>query len=923
MLSISRPLSAAHVSTYYQEEYGNSANSYYTEGQKVHGRWHGKLAAEIGLTGAVEETAFNRLALGQNPDNGEQWIRFRDTYRTQEGKEVAHRSAWDLTFSAPKSVSLTALVGEDGRVREAHRRSVEVTLTKLEEYVQARMGGDRTPQTTGKWIAAQFEHDTSRPVNGYPAPQLHTHVVVFNMTEGADGQARSLQSSELFTVQKMATAIYQAELSRNLKGLGYELWRGEGHAPEIKGYTKEYLEAESLRRAEIRKGLEALGMDGARAAQIVALQSREDKLRLTPDELKKLHLANAELYGNQAQKIVQQAMERDIRREPEQRVSAEDAVTFAIKKLSEREAVFDHHQVVREALWYGQGSLRVEVVEKEIEARRSIMPEMAQAKSQPDLIQVYHYREHAPGARYTTPEMLGLEHIAVHAVRGWAKDTTTPIAPGLTKEEIRSAKTADGFDLNDAQKWAVWLVATSRNQVIGLQGAAGAGKSTAMNLLKKVAEQNDYEVIGLAPTSGATKELAHAGINSRTLQRQLLEQIEPGTPKRLYILDESSLAGTKQKAKLLSQIRPEDRLLLVGDTRQHQSIEAGRSFEQMQQAGMDTPKLNKIIRQQQNPELLRIVNRLAAGNVEDSLRMMAEQERLHEVSHRRKRYEAMAKEYAAAPDKTLIVSPDNKSREAINEAARIELRSAGILGEDAYTLKILAGRQDLTTQDLRRATSYEVGNMIRFGRSNEALAVAKGDYALVIDRDTEANTVTVKHSGRILTIEPVSSHRLYKTEERSFAAGERIQITAPWKEKGLSNRDIATLESIDNRGNVEARMEKTGRRVTWNLEEMPHIDYGYAMTSYSAQGQTVDRVLIQIDTGDSRVSALNDKTLLYVAGTRGRNDLQIYTDSVQDLGKALARVNLKPKAMSREQIAEYRQEMPSAAIREREMAATA
>ena len=107
-------------------------------------------------------------------------------------KTVEHRAGWDATFSAPKSVSLTALVGGDDRVRQAHRDERPAALTQLERYTQARIGGNHPAETTGQFVAAKFEHDTARPVDGYAAPQLHTHAVIFNMTERDDGNtARS------------------------------------------------------------------------------------------------------------------------------------------------------------------------------------------------------------------------------------------------------------------------------------------------------------------------------------------------------------------------------------------------------------------------------------------------------------------------------------------------------------------------------------------------------------------------------------------------------------------------------------------------------------------------------------------------------------------------------------------------------------
>jgi len=168
---------------------------------------------------------------------------------------MEHRAAWDATFSAPKSVSLTALVGGDERLREAHEKSVAVALDELERYVQARIGGNLPAETTGKWVAAQFEHDSARPVDGYAAPQLHTHVVFFNLTETEDGDTYALQPRELYKSQQYATAVYRSELAARIRALGYEVERGKSGQPEIRGYSEEYLAASSPRRQQIEQHL--------------------------------------------------------------------------------------------------------------------------------------------------------------------------------------------------------------------------------------------------------------------------------------------------------------------------------------------------------------------------------------------------------------------------------------------------------------------------------------------------------------------------------------------------------------------------------------------------------------------------------------------------------------------------------------------
>src|ERR1700745_3301294 len=189
MLTISKPLSAGQAQTYHLKEFTAKEQNYWSQRGVIAGEWQGRLPEEFGLAGAVSDEDFAKLSQGQDPQTGEQLVRQRASYEYQgtDGKTVKtmeHRAGWDATFSAPKSVSLTALVGGDDRVREAHRESVRTALEQLEHYTQARLGGNHLPETTGNFIAAKFEHDTARPVDGYVAPQLHTHAVIFNLTEG-------------------------------------------------------------------------------------------------------------------------------------------------------------------------------------------------------------------------------------------------------------------------------------------------------------------------------------------------------------------------------------------------------------------------------------------------------------------------------------------------------------------------------------------------------------------------------------------------------------------------------------------------------------------------------------------------------------------------------------------------------------------
>lgn len=158
--------------------------------------------------------------------------------------------------------------------------------------------------------------------------------------------------------------------------------------------------------------------------------------------------------------------------------------------------------------------------------------------------------------------------------------------------------------------------------------------------------------------------------------------------------------------------------------------------------------------------------------------------------------------------------------------------------------------------------------------------------------------------------------QIYEPAERWLAVGEKIQFTAPWNDRRIANRETGIVTTLETNGTVTVQLDRSGRKLNWNLAEMPHIDYAYAMTSHSAQGLTVDRVLIQIDATDSRTRALADKALAYVSLSRARYEAEIFTDDKHQLEKALNRQAERPTALSEEQVVEYRRsrQIPERAI---------
>jgi conjugative relaxase-like TrwC/TraI family protein len=799
---------------------------------------------------------------------------------------MEHRAGWDATFSAPKSVSLTALVGGDERVKEAHRESVQVALDELERFVQARIGRNHPAETTGQWIAAKFEHDSARPVGGYAAPQLHTHTLFFNLTETEDGKAHAIQPQELYKSQQYATAIYRSELAYRLQELGYEIEHGRSGQPEIKGYTQEYLDASSPRRQQIREHLEEHGLRGAGAAQIAAHQTREEKLSpLSREGMRARHQELAAAYGNQPQRVLQQAQARAAwghQRSEERETRAQEAVTYARDRNIEREAVVDERALIRDALRRSMGESTFWEIRQNIEHRiRS-----------GEFIEVGRERPNGADRTLTTREMLGYECDNIARVQ---------IGQGryepLVSEEMRHELSGKFAHLSNSQRRAVEEILSSRDQVVGLEGVAGAGKTTSLSAIREAAERQGYHVEGLAPTSRAAQQLEEAGIQSNTLQGYLARSHRDDANRHLYILDESSLASTRQVNEFLRRLEEQDRVIFVGDTRQHQGVEAGRPFQQLQEAGMRTAHLDEIIRQN-DPALKQAVEQLAHGQVQEAIENLSRQGRVHEVANREDRLEAIAKAYGERPDATLVVSPDNRSRQEINERIHRELQSNGRVGEQEHCVTVLVPRQEMTGADRQWAAQYQPSDIVRYTRGSRAVGVKSGDYVHVTGVDREQNLLTVERDNcEHLTYDPRRLHgvSVYREAERDFSNGDRVQFTAPYREEHIANRQLGTVERIDSQGNLQVRLD-SGQQVQFNIRDHPHVDYGYAITSHSSQGATADRVLVHVDTEQARDELINSR-LAYVSVSRGRYDAQIYTNDAEKLGEGLSRDVSKESAL--------------------------
>jgi conjugative relaxase-like TrwC/TraI family protein len=920
MLTISKPLSAGQAARYHAEEFRNARENYYSTGNEILGRWHGQLAQKWDLVGDVDETHFERLANGRHPVTDEALVRHQTAHLTtnargQSVKTMEHRAGWDATFSAPKSVSLTALVGGDTRVRDAHRESVAVALDETERYVQARLGGWRAPEATGNWVAATFEHDSARPVSGYSAPQLHTHALFFNLTETESGDVRPIQPKEVYRTQQYATAVYRSELATRVTALGYEVERGAHGQPEIRGYTPEYLEASSPRSRQIQEYLAREQQQGAAAAQIAAHRTREPKLDIGHDEMQRRHQIMAAAFNYQPTRVVEAAHAHAPARvldphapnlDPHTAaldsrpvvINAASAVTYGRDRNFEREAVVHERDVLRDALTRSMGDVTFTHVKTEFEQRVEA-GDFIRAEQRPG----------TPGRSFTTPELIELERDTIERIRAGQRTQ-----PSLAPAHVREAVLADYGHLSETQRAAVERILASRDQVQALEGVAGAGKTTALTAVRDAAERAGYEVKGFAPTSRAAHQLGEAGVESTTLQRHLArEGADTAGRKHLYVLDESSLASTRHMHAFVERLDANDRILLVGDVRQHQAVEAGRPYQQLQEAGIEVARLDDIVRQK-DPTLKAVVESLASGHIREAVDQLEAQRRVHEFPDREQRIEAIARAYVQQPKGTLVVSPDNPSRLEINEVIHRALQTSGEVALEEHRLRVLVPRQEITGADRQWAERYEPGDAVRYTCGSLTHGLDAREYARVDRVNAKENLVTVERaSGEQVTYDPRRLHgvTVYRETDRAFAVGDRIQFTAPDPDRHIANRELGTVERIEKvaridrtanartRGRTQAispadgasqvrlRLD-SGRSITLRSDRPLHLDYGYAVTSHSSQGQTADRVLVHIDT-DRGGEYLVNRRMAYVAISRGRYDAQIYTNDASRLGPTLGR----------------------------------
>jgi conjugative relaxase-like TrwC/TraI family protein len=836
-VALARNISARHAATYYEKD------DYYTRDRSP-SEWHGEGARTLELSGPVDRATFAGLVDGRMPGGA-----------TLHRGGGARRGGTDFEFSAPKSFSIQALVNGDRRLIDVHRWAVSIARQRIEATIATRVTerGTMRLEFTRSAVIAQFEHATSRAGD----PDLHSHVVVLNLTRRADGQWRSIENAEMFKEQRLMYETYLSELARGAKDLGYGITIGKHGNPELAHITREQIEHFSRRSRAVETELDSEGLtretSTPAAKRRAALSTREAKIDYDHAALRAEWIERGQHIG------LRQYLPPEGPRLPAVSESgiAGKAVRFAIEHLSEREAAFSRRDALVHALRAARGAATSQAITAELDRRIGTGDLVSDTAGQWLTTRTALEAEQ----RLLTIELLGRDAV-----------------PAIDVSVRLTAEASDFSSLNAGQRSLVELVLTTRNRIIGVNGLAGTGKTTALAVARDLAEPEGFELVGLAPSHSAVRALEKSGIESQTVQRWLLDRNAESnlTPRSVVVLDEAGLAGTVTLRAVLERVeRAGGRAVLVGDIYQYESVEAGRGFAQLQQHGMRTAELSQMVRQRE-PTLAEAA-RLSAREPGWALQLLP----VIEEKEAAARHTRMASDFGtlspSARAQTLLLTGTHEARRDINERVRARLGLAG----SGERIRVFRGL-DKTAAQKKHLETYQPGLAIRFEKDYRSFGACRGDTAQVERVFSDAMIVTLP-DGTHRTMSPRrlsgKGWTIGVVEDLEVAAGERIRFTGTNSRAGYRNREHGVVEQIS--GDALAIRRSDGSNLRLARDRVLSLDYSYAVTGHSAQGLDASRVVLEKDTH----SRTTHRRSFYTDLTRARDAAVVVTDSTLRLAQ--------------------------------------
>jgi conjugative relaxase-like TrwC/TraI family protein len=914
MLSVATVRSAGGAASYF------AADNYYTR-EQGQGEWFGKGAEALGLSGNVDPKTFEVLLRGELPDG------------SRVGREGIHRAGIDLTFSMPKSWSLIALVGGDRRIVEAYGEAVKATLAWAEKNAaQARVdtgNGQRLVQT-GNLVIGLFEHDTSRAQE----PQSHFHAVVANITQLPNGEWRALRNDKLWSLNTLLNTMTMAHFRTSVEAMGYQVGDRSKHGNfEAAGIARNMIMAFSTRRQQILDKVAGMASRTPEAFHAATLMTRTDKAPIedrpalyagwkeTATEIGlDLGAVRAEAdarvasqhgigarMGDVVAPIVTKAKDlansfasalglrsndpylpRTFPNKTPSEVAAAHAVASAIRHLEQREAGFSITEIYKAALDFGLPT-RIDEVE------RAVTRQIANGN--------LHRGQDERAGMVTTAQALDTERRILAGVDAGRNAVHPVLSSELAADSLQTlARDRSGYNLNAGQEAAGRLMFASKDRIIAIQGVAGAGKSSVLAPAARLFEAQGHKVMGLAVQNTLVRMLERdTGIASMTVARFVktygAESKAPAPASlkgAVLIVDEASMLANADQLQLIEIANRHDvaRLVFVGDSRQLGAVDAGKPFALVQDAGIETARMDANLRARDST-VRGVAEAAQAGDVAKAMMLLGAKVIEADgtvVEQATQKWLSLPK---AQRDQTMIFASGRRLRDAVNTSVQESLKVRGELGERGHPIQVL-DRVNLTNEELRYSHHYQPRRVVELGRSIREQRLDAGRYTITeVDQNGRVHMRDEQGKAHRLAPDRVrqDSHgqnnnrlALYDLKKRTIHAGDRIRWTANDHERGLLNADRATVTAIGNdRIGIET---SSGIKLALAANDpmLARIDLAYAYNAHMAQGMTADRAIVVIESRDTRL--LTRQNFL-VSVTRARDDLTIYVDKAD---KALARL---------------------------------
>lgn len=817
------------------------------------GAWFGEGARLLGLTGRVTRMRFKALCENRLPGSRE-----RLTARSR----VTRRVGYDLTFNAPKSMSLLAGLTDDHRLATVFDEAVVDTLKQIEQELRTRVRRDGRDETrvTSNLVAARFMHRTARPVDGWPDPHLHTHCFVFNATwDCVEGRWKAIDLGGIKRDAGYFEACFHARLAMAVRSLGYEVER-RGRFWEIAGVGTELISRYSRRTREVETEASRRGIQGDAAAKAaLGAKTRASKTTtFSNDQLRELWRSG--LSVEECRQL--ESISSNLRSTPHvradsdrERTLAAQAAAHALEHHFERLSVLDERRVIETAIRYGLGFLSADAVER--------------AVADVNLLR-WNERERT---LVSTPEVVAEEQWMLRFA-GEGRGAVEPIHPlGVM---------AVAPSLSPCQRKVVEHLLCTPDRVMLVRGAAGTGKTRLMTEAIRLIERSGFNVTVLAPTAEAAYDVLGSGgfANAQTVARFLIDQsMQRDSRDQVVWVDEAGLVGGPTMAKLFRLAeRIGFRVILAGDQRQHHAVERGDSFRLLiEKSGVRPVELSSVRRQ--HGTYREVAECLARGDVVQAWIHLESMSVFVEASASTL-YTQAAKHYVDAVTRArtcLIVSPTHAERRLLTTEVRRALLQAGRLRGSANVVEAMMPA-NLTVADRRVPDRYHVGQVIRFHLPVSGIRV--GQKCVVTKVGVARVEVRIDGRNMVLPLGHAERFAVYQTQALELRPGELIRFTRNLRCNSgrFTNGSVGVVRHVCADGSIELL---DGRTVPpgWG-----HLDHGYVLTSHASQGKTVDDVVI-VQTQLSLAATTAEQ--FYVSVTRGRHSIRVMTDSLAQLRDAV------------------------------------